>query len=99
MLDWILVPLFYPDYRRLMIRSCMLSVRLELLCTFFAVIAPFATPGLLRMVRRWLDQLRTDVTEFGRLVSMKRARAHAMLPQPRASPQVANDSVFQNPWA
>jgi hypothetical protein len=95
-LGWVLVPLYYPEYRRLLIRSYVLSVRLELLCSFFAVIAPFATPGLLRIIRHWLDGLREDVAEFGRLVRMPRARV--MLPSPRVTPQVGSDSGFQNPW-
>jgi hypothetical protein len=92
----ILVPLYYPEYRKLLFRSYVLSARLELLCTFFAVVSPFATPGLLRMVRGWLDRLREDVAEFGRLVRMP--RGHVTRPRTRVTPQVGNDSGFQNPW-
>ena len=89
----VLVPLYYPEYRRLLIRSYVLTVRLELLCTFFAAVSPFATPGLLLIVRRWLDRLREDVAEFSRLVRMPRAHI-----APRAAPQISNESEFQNPW-
>jgi hypothetical protein len=88
-LGWILVPLYFPHYRRLLIRSCVLSARLELLCTVFAVVSPFATPGLLRVIRGWLDQLRDDVAEFGRSV---RAPRSPLLPHAGA------ETSFQNPW-
>lgn len=96
-LGWVLVPLYYPEYRRLLLRSYVLSARLQLLCTLVAVISPFATPALTRMIRRWLDRLREDVAEFGRLVRTPRARI--TMPGPRVTPQIGNDSEFQNPWA
>lgn len=96
-LGWILVPLYYPEYRRLLIRSYVLSARLGLLCAFFTVIMPFATPGLLRMIRRWLDQLRKDVAEFGRVVRMPCGRVTP--PLAPATQRVTNDGEFQNPWA
>jgi hypothetical protein len=96
-LGWVLVPIFYPDYRRLLIRSYVLSARLELLCTFFAVIAPFATPSLLQVVRGWLDRLREDVAEFGRQVRAPRARI-AVAPALAAPPR-SGEREFQNPWA
>lgn len=95
-LGWILVPLYYPDYRRLLIRSYVLTVRLELLCTFFAVVAPFATPGLLRVTRCWLYRLREDVAEFSRLVRM--SRAPLTITSARGAPGVSGDKGFQNPW-
>jgi hypothetical protein len=88
--------LYYPEYRKLLIRSYVLSLRLELLCTFFSVVSPFATPGLLRMIRGWLDQLRRDVAEFGRVVRMPRARI--AIPREQATPRAGHDSGFQNPW-
>ncbi len=95
-LGWALVPLYYPEYRRLLIRSYVLSARLELLCTCFAVISPFATPALLRVIRGWLERLREDVAEFSRLVRVPRARV--AMPRARGTPQVGKDSGFQNPW-
>jgi len=95
-LGWVLVPLYYPEYRRLLIRSYVLTARLELLCTVFAMISPFATPALLRVIRSWLDRLREDVAEFGRRVRMPRARV--TLPCSHVTPRVGNDSGFQNPW-
>jgi len=95
-LGWILVPLYYPEYRRLLIRSYVLSARLELLCTFFAVISPFAAPSLLRLIRGRLQRLREDVAEFGRLVRMPRARL--TLSRTQVTQPVSNGSEFQNPW-
>ncbi|HVC63625.1 MAG TPA: hypothetical protein VND19_25070 [Acetobacteraceae bacterium] len=95
-LGWVLVPLYYPEYRRLLIRSYVLSARLELLCALFAVTAPFATLGWLRLIRRWLGRLREDVAEFGRLVRMP--RAPVAMRRARIAPQAGNDSGFQNPW-
>ena len=92
----VLVPLYYPEYRRLLIRSYVLSARLELLCCFFTLISPFATPGLLLLVRRWLEQLREDVAEFGRLV--RRPRARISLPSMQAAPRISNDGGYENPW-
>ena len=93
---WLLAPLCYPEYRRLLIRSYVLSARVEMLCVFFAVASPFATPGLLRFVRRWLDRLRADVAEFGRLVRAPRARvAQSRAP---AMPRASGDGGYQNPW-
>jgi hypothetical protein len=96
-LGWVLVPVFYPDYRRLLIRSYVLAARLELLCTFFAVIAPFATPSLLQLVRGWLERLREDVAEFGRPGRAPRPRGPAA--PARTAPQVSGEREFQNPWA
>jgi hypothetical protein len=95
-LGWVLVPVYYPEYRRLLIRSYVLSARLELLCTFFAVVAPFATPGLLRMTRGWLYRLREDVAEFSRLVRM--SRAPVTIARVRVAPRASGESGFQNPW-
>ena len=89
----VLVPLYYPEYRRLLIRSYVLLARLELLSTFCAVVSPFATPALLRIVHRWLDQLRDDVAEFGHMV-----RTPVTLSRVQRAPSVGNDSGFQNPW-
>jgi hypothetical protein len=66
------------------------------LCTFFAVVSPFATPGLLQLVRRWLERLREDVAEFGRLVRMPRAQV--TIPRAQTAPRIGNDGEFQNPW-
>lgn len=87
-LNWVLVPLYYPEYRRLAMRSFVLSLRLELLCTLLALVSPFATPGLLRLLFRWFEQLRWDVAELGRMVRSQRA------PLPRRLGQ----GEFQNPW-
>ena len=98
---WVLVPLVYPEYRRLVIRTFVLSIRLELLCTLFVVVSPFATPGLLLLLRRWFENLRTDVAEFGRLV---RARNNSLVvPIAAAATQatIPTSSLgvdFQNPW-
>jgi hypothetical protein len=95
-LAWVLVPIVYPDYRRLLIRSYVLTARLELLLTFFAVVAPFATPSLLRLVRGWLDRLRADVAEFGRQVRSPRGRVTAA--PARVTPRMGGEREFQNPW-
>jgi len=71
----VLVPLCVPEYRRMVARFYLLSMRLELLCALFAVVSPFATPGVLLLLRRWFENLRADVAEFGRLV---RSRPAAM---------------------
>jgi hypothetical protein len=92
----VLVPLYYPEYRRLLIRSYTLSLRLQLLSAFFAVTSPFATPALLRLICLWLDRLRDDVAEFGRLV--RAPRAQATVPRALATPRVGYDGRFQNPW-
>jgi hypothetical protein len=92
----ILAPLCCPEYRRLLIRSYVLTARLELLCIFFAVTSPFATPGLLMLVRRWLDGLREDVAEFGRLVRSRRARV--AIPRAQPTPQISSEGEYQNPW-
>ncbi len=93
---WFLVPLYYPEYRNLLIRSHWLSVRLGLLSMFVVVLPAFATPGLLRLVRAWLDRLRADVAEFGRLVRMPRTRLPAPIAQ--CTPQAGNERELQNPW-
>jgi hypothetical protein len=93
----VLVPLYYPEYRRLLIRSHVLTARLDLLCTFFAVVAPFATPGLLRVTRCWLYRLREDVAEFSHLVRM--SRMPLTIPSARVAQRASGDSGFQNPWA
>ena len=95
-LDWVLVPVHYPEYRRLLIRSYVLTARLELLCTFLAVVSPFATAGLLRVTRGWLYRLREDVAEFSRLVRM--ARAPVTLPGERVAPRASGESGVHNPW-
>lgn len=98
---WVLVPLVYPEYRRLVIRTYVLSIRLELLCTLFAVVSPFATPGLLLLLRRWFENLRVDVAEFGRVVRARNAGAASPIgarapPAPIPAPSLSGE--FQNPW-
>jgi hypothetical protein len=92
-LGWILLLVYYPEYRRLLIRSYVLTARLELLCAFFAVISPFATPGLLRVTRCRLYRLREDVAEFRQMV--RTPRAPVTIPSARVAPQA---SGFENPW-
>lgn len=105
-LNWVLVPLCYPEYRRLVTRSFILSLRLEMLCALFAVLSPIATPGLLLLLRRWFDNLRSDVADFRRLVRARR-REFAAAPAAGtiasatvAAAAAANGSgnEFQNPW-
>ena len=91
----ILLLVFEPEYRRLWIRSYVLVVRLELLRGFVAVMAPFAAPGTVRMVRDWVDRLRQDVAQFGRRARTPQIR----LPYPQAMPEVSTPSEFRNPWA
>jgi hypothetical protein len=95
-LGGILVPLYYPEYRKLLIRSYVLSARLQLLCGFVAVISPLATPGLVLMIRRWLDGLRKDVAEYGRQV--RTPRAQVALARSSVTPQIGNASGYENPW-
>ncbi|HUB14115.1 MAG TPA: hypothetical protein VMB34_19350 [Acetobacteraceae bacterium] len=99
-LNWVMVPLLYPEYRRLVTRSFVLSLRLELLCAAFSLISPFATPGLLLLMRQRFDNLRADVAEFGRLV---RARRAAIPEQCTAATTAVAGAAspcgeFQNPW-
>ena len=98
---WVLVPLFYPEYRRLLFRTYVLSIRLELLCMLFAVVSPFATPGLLLLLRRWFENLRRDVAEFGRVVRARnagRATPIAASARPATMPARSLSGEFQNPW-
>jgi hypothetical protein len=88
-ISWLLVPILYSDYRRMMIRCHMLSVRLALLSLLVSVVSPFATPGLLRLLRGWFERLRADVGEFGRAVHTSRRRT---------TPPMAPVAEWQNPW-
>ena len=88
-LNWTLVLLYYPEYRRLATRRFMLSARLELLCAVLTLVSPFASAGVLRLLRLWFEHLRTDVAEFGRLVRTRPIRLRS---------QLGNDSGYQNPW-
>jgi hypothetical protein len=84
-----LVPVCYSEYRRLEARRLILSARLEVLSAVVTLVLPFATPGVVRVLRRRSDRLRADVKEFGHMVRSRRPRTEAAL-RP-ASP-------FQNPW-
>jgi hypothetical protein len=90
-LDWLLVPLLHAEYRRMMFRCCVLSARLEVLCTVSAVLSPFATPGMLQVMRRWSDQLARDVADFKRIVRVQPVPTVARVSKAVAVP-------FQNPW-
>ena len=97
-----LVPLCYPEYRRMVTRFYLLSMRLELLCALFALVSPFATPGLLHLLRRRFENLRADVAEFGRLVrSRPTAMARSIAAGAGAGAHGGSRSAggeFQNPW-
>jgi len=98
---WVWVPLFHPEYRRLVIHSFLLSVRLELLCAMFALVSPFASPRLLLLLRHWFENLRADVAEFGRTVRARPGMATSMAADAAvgASVGVSNaGNEFQNPW-
>lgn len=92
----ITVPLCYPEYRRLLVRSFVLSMRLELLCAVSTVILPFATPSLLRLLRGQLQRLREDVAEFSRLLRL--SRLPATVPRVQVVQHITEVSEFRNPW-
>ena len=89
-LNWVLVPLVHPEYRRLVTRSFILTLRLELLSAFTTVVTPFATPGLLLLIRRRSEHLRADVSEFSRHLRTCRIEA--------AQLTAAHSGGFRNPW-
>lgn len=96
-LSWILVPLVYPDYRRLVLRSAVLTLRLEMLCLLCRVVSPFASPRLLGLLRAWFEDLRADVSAFSRAVQASRVLPvdRALMPDAAA----ATPGAFRNPWS
>lgn len=76
----------YRDYRRLVVRSYVLRLRIGWLNVLVTVLGPFALLGLMPVLRRWFDNVKQDVAEFSRVSRAFRVQLRA---QPRE---------FQNPW-
>jgi hypothetical protein len=88
-------PLSCPEYRRLLLTCYMLLARAQMLSLALTVVEPFATPGLLRMIRRWFDRLKADSAEFSRALRARNIRRPA--PRPIAPPPPSS-GPYRNPW-
>lgn len=88
-------PLSCPEYRRLFVTCYVLLARAQLLSLTLTVVEPFATPGLLRMIKRWFDRLKGDAAEFSRNLRARRIPP----PVPKRIPlPPASSGPYRNPW-
>lgn len=88
----------YIAYRRLLVRGYVLYARVTALQVLLTVVSPFATPRIIRAIRRWFENVATDVNALNRAVRNLRLRIAA---ERNARPAVAEPSIpaeFRNPW-
>jgi hypothetical protein len=89
----------YLAYRKLLFRGYVLYARVTALQCLLAVVSPFATPGIIRAIRRWFEHVATDVNALNRAVRSLRLRIaaerHARPAMQRTAPVVTE---FRNPW-
>ena len=90
--SWVLLPAFDPDYRRLVLWSYGLVIRVRMMEWVVVVIAPHATLRLVAMLNRRSQSLSAEVAELKQAV---RAR-HSPMPR-RLTPQ-PQDIPTGNPW-
>ena len=88
-------PLSCPEYRRLMITFYLLLARAQLISVTVTLVQPFATPGLLRLIRRWFDHLKADSAEFSR--TLRARKIPPSVPRTVPGPTVSS-GPYQNPW-
>lgn len=89
----------YVEYRRLLYRGYVLYARVTALQCLLTVVSPFATPGIIRTIRRWFDHVAADVNTLNRSVRNLRLRIAAernARPVVERAPAVVTE--FRNPW-
>ena len=87
---WVMLPALDPDFRRLVLWSYGLFVRLQIMAWLMSLTAPFATASVLLMLRRRSDALSAEVAALKRAVRNRRRTTEARRP-PQAVP-------VGNPW-
>jgi hypothetical protein len=65
---WVMLPFYERDYRQLLLRSYVLVVRARVLECAVILAMPFATVGLVALLRRQSDALAADTVIFRRHV-------------------------------
>ena len=90
--SWVLLPAFDPDYRRLVLWSYGLVIRVRMMEWVVVVVAPHATLGLVAMLNRRSESLSAEVAALKRAV---RARHDPMARRAAPQPQVIPTG---NPW-
>jgi hypothetical protein len=103
LIDWIIVPIYRPEYRRLLLWSFTLSMRLQLLSLMVTIVSPVATPGLLLLLRRRFENLRIEVAEFKRAVHAPRSRLllqreMELARQAPVAVEATTATAYENPW-
>lgn len=88
----------YIAYRRLLYRGYVLYARVTALQVLLAIVSPFATPGLIRTIRRWFEHVAADVNTLNRSVRTLRLRIAAERNARPAVPQQTAPAEFRNPW-
>jgi hypothetical protein len=92
---WVMLPALDPDFRRLVLWSYRLFIRLQMMSWLMSLTAPFATAGVLMMLRRRSDALSVEVAALKRAVRDRRSRtamgARVVPARPSAVP-------VGNPW-
>lgn len=85
-------------YRRLLFRGYVLYARVTVLQVLLTAVSPFATPGIIRAIRGWFENVATDVNALNSAAHKLRLRIAA---ERQAGPAVAERTIpleFQNPW-
>jgi hypothetical protein len=91
-------PESHVAYRRLLLRGYVLYARVTALQALLAVASPVATPGIIRAIHRWFENVATDVNALNSAAHKLRTRIAA---ERNARPAVAERTMpveFQNPW-
>jgi hypothetical protein len=90
--SWVLLPVFEPDYRRLVLWSYRLVIRVRMMEWVVAFVAPYAPLKLVALLNRRSQSLSAEVAALKRAV---RARHTPMGRRVSPQPQVIPTG---NPW-
>jgi hypothetical protein len=90
--SWVLLPLFEPDYRRLVLWSYRLVIRVRMMEWIVVVVAPYAPLRLVALLNRRSRSLSAEVAALKRAV---RARHE---PKGRQAPPQPHPVPTGNPW-
>ena len=89
--SWVLLPVFEPDYRRLVLWSYRLIIRVRMMEWVVVVVAPHAPLSLVAMLNRRSQSLSAEVAALKRAVRARHAPMGRRAPPPQVIPT-------GNPW-
>lgn len=70
--SWVILPALDRDYRRLVLWSYRLVVKVQMMSWIVSLAGPFATPGVAAFLNRQADALSAEMAKFRRALRERR---------------------------